>query len=124
MLFFEAGLAVDEMPQSKLEVLHDNSLKEYEASLDNFNPLSEENKSMFSGISFASTIRESLVDELKTDISSKKLTGKKIWTGYNYIKSELINHWLPHLDIKVENHWVMHWRELECTRGLLGITGI
>ena len=46
------------------------------------------------------SVRELLVDDFKRLIGVSTLDGKKIWAGYQYIKSEIMNHWLPHFEIK------------------------
>ena len=100
MLIFELGLAVAEMPQTKLEALHERALKEYICHLSAFNHVSNNNSVIFSGSSFSFTIRKSFIEQFKEEIKAETVSGKKIWTGYNYIKSEIVNHWLPHFEIK------------------------
>ena len=39
LIWFESGLAVSEMPQARLNVLHEKSFAEYEARLNSFDPL-------------------------------------------------------------------------------------
>ena len=100
MIFFESGLAVAELPQSKLDVLQDSAHKEYEARLAMFDPTCDDVKTFFSGHSFSFTVRDTVIEEFKNEIASNKTTGKKIWQGYVYIKSEIMNHWLPHFEMK------------------------
>ena len=96
MLIFKAGLAVAETPQAKAATLHGKALQEYEASLESFDPVSDVNLEVFSGKSYFFTVRDSHVDTLKTFLKQENLTGQKIWSSYGYIKSEIVNHWLPH----------------------------
>ena len=96
MLIFEAGLAVAETPQAKAATLHAKVLKEYEARVDKFDPMSDTIIEDFSGLTYFFTVRDSLADALMDSIKAEKLTRKKIWNAYGYMKSEIVNHWLPH----------------------------
>ena len=96
MLIFEAGLAVAETPQAKETTLHAKALKEYEACLDKFDPGSSDNLDIFAGHSFFFTCRDCIEDALKEFIKADNLSRQKIWSSYGYIKSEIVNHWLPH----------------------------
>ena len=88
LLFFEAGLAVAEMPQSKLAQIHERALQEYNARLAMFNPLSDDNLMLFSGNSFAFTVREHLIEDFKKEITNENVTGKKfgLATGISKVK--------------------------------------
>ena len=99
MLIFEAGLAVAETPQAKAATLHAKALKEYEARLESFDPVSDVSLEVFSGKSYFFTVRDSYVDALKDSIKDSDLTGQKIWAAYGYMKSEIMNHWLPHFNM-------------------------
>ena len=96
MLIFEAGLAVAETKQEKAATLHTKVLKEYETRVDKFDPLSDTILEDFSGLTYYFFVRDSHVNILMDSIKAENLDGKKIWSAYGYMKSEIVNHWLPH----------------------------
>ena len=96
MLIFEAGLAVADTPQAKAAFLHEKSLKQYEARVDKFDPMSDTILEDFSGLTYFFTVRDSLADALMDLIKAEHFTGKRIWSSYGYMRSEIVNHWLPH----------------------------
>ena len=100
MIIFESGLAISEMPQARVEVLYARMAKQYKMRLEEFNPVSEDNvHHNFNGKSFAFTLRDTQVEAFKKSL--KDADGKKMWKIYTNLKSELVNHWLPHF--KVQN---------------------
>ena len=44
-----------------------------------------------------------MVEDFKQLIAVSTLDGKKIWSGYQYIKSEIMNYWLPHFEFTSGN---------------------
>ena len=97
MLIFESGLAVSEMKQSKMDVLHMRMAEQYKTRLDDFDPVSSDNlHDHFIGKTYAFTLRDNLIESFKKSID--ETDGKKMWKAYSCLKSELINHWLPHFD--------------------------
>ena len=77
MLIFEAGLAVAETKQDKAATLHAKALKEYEARVDKFDPVSGTVLEDFSGLTYFFTCIDSHVDVLMDSIKAEKLSGKK-----------------------------------------------
>ena len=45
-------------------------------------------------------LREAFVEEFKNSIKCNNSDGEKIWNAFLNINSELLNHWLPHFEIK------------------------
>ena len=43
MIIFESGLAVSEMSQSKVEVLHHRMVEQYKVRLEEYNPMCDDN---------------------------------------------------------------------------------
>ena len=98
MLIFESGLAVSEMKQSKMEVLHMRMAEQYKTRLDDFDPVSSDNlHDHFIGKTYAFTLCDTLIESFKQSIDMSD--GKKMWKAFCCLKSELINHWLPHFQI-------------------------
>lgn len=117
MMIFEAGLAVAEMPQVRLRTLEAEVYRDYATRLGLFGPRSDNMLEIFSDKSYAFSLRNVHVETFKILISGETLTGKKIWAAYNYMKSEIVNHWLPHfkvgsgeeIDDAVERVWIHVW---------------
>ena len=49
LLWFEAGLAISEMAQARLNVLHEKCYADYEERLSQFDPLNDEVEEVFRG---------------------------------------------------------------------------
>ena len=99
MIIFESGLAVSEMSQSKVEVLHHRMVEQYKVRLEEYNPVCDDNlHDNFTGRSYAFTLRDNHVEVFKKLI--EETDGKKMWKAYTNLKSELVNHWLPHFRIQ------------------------
>ena len=99
MIIFECGLAVSEMRQAKIEVLHERMVEQYRSRLDVFDPVSDEAlHDDFSGKSYTFTLRDCKVEIFKQSIEESD--GKKMWKAFTNLKSELVNHWLPHFSIQ------------------------
>ena len=99
MIIFESGLAILEMPQARVEVLYERMAKQYKMRLEEFNPVSEDNvHHNFNGKSFAFTLCDAQVKAFKKFIEDA--VGKKMWKIYTNLKSELVNHWLPHFKVQ------------------------
>ena len=97
-LIFESGLAVSEMRQAKVEVLQIRMAEQYKSRLLEFNPVSDENiRGFFTGKSYAYSLRDRYVEDFKKSIDD--IDGKKMWKWFTNIKSEKVNHWLPHLKL-------------------------
>ena len=116
MIIFESGLAILEMPQARVEVLYERMAKQYKMRLEEFNPVSEDNvHHNFNGKSFAFTLCDAQVKAFKKFIEDA--VGKKMWKIYTNLKSELVNHWLPHFKVQsgedvdntVERVWMHAW---------------
>ena len=98
-LIFESGLAVLEMRQSKMETLYERMIEQYRARLEDFDPCSDENQRVnYSGRSYAFTLRDIHVEAFKASIV--ETNGKKMWNAFMNLKSELVNHWLPHFKVQ------------------------
>ena len=98
-ILFECGLAVSEMRQAKIEVLHKRMVEQYRSRLDAFDPVWDESlHEDFSGKSYAFTLRDCKVEAFKKSIEESD--GKKMWKAFSCLKSELVNHWLPHFTIQ------------------------
>ena len=100
MLMFESGLAVAEMSQARLDTLHDKVLKKYVARLGTFNPRNNDAFDEYLGKPYTFSLHNALAEDFKHNICPDQISGKKIWAAYTYLKSEIINHWLPHFEIK------------------------
>ena len=99
LLVFECGLAVSEMRQAKMEVLHERMVEQYTSRLEAFNPLDDETLlTDFSGKSYSYSLRDSKVEGFKKMIEESD--GKKMWKAFSCLKSELVNHWIPHFTIQ------------------------
>ena len=97
LLIFESGLAVSEMRQAKIEVLHERMVEQYSTRLDAFDPMSDDSlHDDFSGKMYNFTLRDCKVEAFKKMIEDAD--GKKMWKAFGNLKSELVNHWLPHVD--------------------------
>ena len=81
MLIFESGLAVSEMKQSKLEVLHQRMAEQYKTCLEDYDPVCSDNiHGGFTGKSYAFTLRDTLVESFKLSILESD--GKKMWKAF------------------------------------------
>ena len=99
LLVFECGLAVSEMRQAKIEVLHKTMVEQYRSRLDAFNPLDDDTlHDDFAGKSYSYSLHDSKVEAFKKLIEESD--GKKMWKAFSCLKSELVNHWLPHFSIQ------------------------
>ena len=98
MLIFEFGLAVSEMRQAKIEVLFERMVEQYKSRLEEFDPTSDNNlHDNFTGRSYTFLIHDNHIESFKRSI--EETDRKKMWKVYSYLKSELVNHWLPHFKI-------------------------
>ena len=98
MIIFKSGIAVSEIQQSKLEVLHMRMAEQYKTRLGDFDPVSSNNlHNHFIGKAYAFTLRDTLVESFKRSIQENN--GKTMWKAFTCLKSELVNHWLPHFKI-------------------------
>ena len=69
VLIFESGLAVSEMQQAKIEVLHERMVEQYRSRLDVFDPLSDDTlHDAFAGKMYAFNLRDSKVEAFKKSI--------------------------------------------------------
>ena len=91
LIIFKSGLAVLEMRQAKVEVLHERMVEQYSTRLDAFDPMADESlHEDFSGEMYSYTLRDCKVEAFKKLI--EEADGKKMWEAFGNLKSKLVNH--------------------------------
>ena len=87
------------MRQAKIETLYKKMIEQYRARLADFDPCSDENLRVnYSHRSYAFSLRDVHVEAFKASI--EETNGKKMWNTFMNLKSELVNHWLPHFKVQ------------------------
>lgn len=72
-------------------------LKQCNTRLDDFDPVCSDHLHCdLMGKSYYFTLRDNLVEAFKRAII--ECDGKKMWKTFTCLKSELVNHWLPHFE--------------------------
>jgi len=100
MLVFESGLAISERPQSRIAEVHRWMIHEYTTRLEDFDPTMDENIEAFTSPYYILRCREEMVDIMKQAMQFNSSDGKKLWNIFANMKSEFVNHWLPHYELK------------------------
>ena len=68
--------------------------------MDSFDPSGDFHRESFAGEMYQLICRESQVENLKASIMIAQSDEGKIWGTFQAIKSEFINHWIPHFEYK------------------------